>query len=157
MTFQSEEQLNKLTDEQISFVLEYCKDLNLRRAAIAAGFEPDNAYELLVDETVGAAVQSVLQAQRRPQGLDKNWLLAALYENHLLARQTGNINASNAALKMMAQHVNIDAFASAKLDITKSDQDKVAALMRARKRQQEHKQHLNRKLPAKNDNSMSFL
>ena len=56
-----------------------------------------------------------------------------MLDNHRLARQKGNISASNNALNIIAKLASVDAFAAEKVQIEGSE-EVAARLQRARKR-----------------------
>lgn len=113
--------LGRLTAKDASFVIEYVKDCAPRRAAEAVGYAPDTGYELLKREEIQDAIASVLNERLEEVGIDASWLLYELVDNHRIARQQGNISASNTALKIIAQLAVIDAMASQRLDHMSSD------------------------------------
>ena len=60
-------------------------------------------------------------------------ILGELWDNHRIARQQGNIAASNAALALLCKHKRVDAFAADKLNVT-TDADIVDRLNAGRRR-----------------------
>lgn len=117
--------LNKggLKKQEAVFVVEYLKDFGARRAAIAAGLDPDMGYKLLEENlVVKAAIHDAVTEALGILEIDPTWLLEELLDNHRIARAHGNINASNAALRMMMQHVDIDAVAKQKVETTIIDE-----------------------------------
>lgn len=120
-------------DTHAAFVIEYCKDLDARRAAVAAGLPADDGFELRDRDDIAVAIQRVLQSHLHTSDVTPEWLLQELYYNHLLARQRGQITASNQCLNLMAKHAAVDAYAAKHVKMTTS-QDTIDALMRERKR-----------------------
>lgn len=128
----------ELTFKEAAFVLEYTKDFAPRRAAEAAGYEPDSGYALLKKETIERAINRVIADRLDNYQIDAEWVLMEAVDNHLIARQMGNISASNTALKLIAQHTAVDALASNKVEIDLASSDEMAArLMRGRQRLRE--------------------
>jgi phage terminase small subunit len=127
--------LKGITARKAVFVIEYMKDRATRRAAEAAGFHPEEGNRLLKDDKVLKAIEAIIEDQLIDAQIDAEWLLWELVDNHKIARQTGNLAASNSALKTLAQHVSIDALAKQKveLDVT-SDRDLFERLQSGRKR-----------------------
>lgn len=126
-------ELTGLKPKYANFVIEYCKDFGARRAAQASGFSPDSGYTLLDREDVAAAVQHILTQRLEASHIDAEWVLLEAVDNHLIARQQGNISASNTSLNLVAKHVFVDAFAAEKVEVN-SDKEVMERLMRGRKR-----------------------
>lgn len=122
-----------LTFAEANFVIEYSKDWAARRAAEASGYAPDTGYQLVQRENIQQAVQYVLQQRLEAAHIDAEWVLMEAVDNHLLARQAGNLGASNQALNLVAKHVFVDAFAADKVEVS-SDKEILERLMRGRKR-----------------------
>ena len=56
-------------------------------------------------------------------------------DNHMLARQAGNLPASNTALNLIAKHTMVDAIASDKMNLNiHGDKDVMERLQRGRER-----------------------
>lgn len=106
-----------LTPKQAAFVREYVKDFAPRRAAEASLHDPDEGSKMLRDPAVMAALERIMTEAADDLGIDAEWLLMELVDNHRIARHQGNISASNAALLTIAKHVSVDALASDKQDI----------------------------------------
>ncbi len=115
------------------FVVEYIKDFAPRRAAEASGYAADTGYKLLTEPDVSAAIEKVIQQRLEENMIDADWLLNEMVDNHLIARQQGNITASNTALNMVGKHKRIDAFAADKIKVS-TDSDVVDRLEAARRR-----------------------
>jgi phage terminase small subunit len=109
--------LKGITAKKAIWVIEYLKDRSPRRAAEAAGLPPETAYKLLEDPRIAEAISVVIEDQMKDACIDAEWLLYELVDNHKIARQMGNIAASNSALKTLAQHVSIDALAKQRVEV----------------------------------------
>jgi len=129
----------KLTDiialppKEANFVVEYVKDFAPRRAAEASGYASDTGYKLLHKPEVSAAIEHIVRQRLEDNMIDADWLLTEMVDNHMIARQQGNITASNTALTLVGKHKRIDAFAADKIKVS-TDADVVDRLTSARKR-----------------------
>lgn len=110
-------ELEACTWKELNFVIEYCKDFNARRAATASGWAPDSAYEVRDRPVVEAAIAVVLKDRLRISDIDAEWLLMEMVDNSQIAKQGGNISASNTALGLVAKHKMVDAFAAEKIQV----------------------------------------
>jgi len=115
------------------FVIEYLKDFAPRRAAEASGYASDYGYKLLEVLEISAAIEKILQDRLEANMIDTDWLLYEMVDNHRIARQQGNITASNTALNMVGKHKRVDAFAADKIKVS-TDADVMDRLVAARKR-----------------------
>ena len=115
------------------FVIEYVKDCATRRAAEAAGYSSDYGYKLLEIPEISAAIDKIFQDRLEANMIDTDWLLYEMVDNHRIARQQGNITASNTALNMVGKHKRVDAFAADKIKVS-TDADVMDRLVAARKR-----------------------
>lgn len=131
------EQLTGLKPDEINFVIEYCKDFSARRAAEASGFAADSGYQIKEKEHVRAAINKILTQRLDASHIDAEWVLMEAVDNHKIARQHGNITASNTALSMIMKHTFVAAFAPEKVEVS-SDKDVMERLMRGRKRLHEN-------------------
>lgn len=122
-----------LSPKHAIFVIEYIKDCATRRAAEAAGFAADTGYQLLNKPEISAAIDKILRDRLEVNMIDTDWLLYEMVDNHYIARQQGNINASNTALNMVGKHKRIDAFAADKIKVS-TDADVMERLVAARRR-----------------------
>lgn len=122
-----------LPPKKAYFVVEYMKDFAPRRAAEAAGFSSDHGYRLLDETEVSAAIEHIIQQRLEETMIDTDWLLYEMVDNHRIARQQGNITASNTALNMVGKHKRVDAFAADKIKVS-TDADVMDRLVAARKR-----------------------
>lgn len=139
-----------LNPKRANFVVEYIKDFAPRRAAEASGFDPDYGRKLMKEPAVSAAIEHIIQQRLEVNMIDADWLLNEMVDNHMIARQQGNITASNTALNMVGKHKRVDAFAADKIKVT-TDSDVVDRLVAARKRGRKR----NKKL--KIDEDVSFF
>lgn len=114
-------------------MVEYIKDFAPRRAAEASGYAPDTGYQLLQQEEISAAIEHIIQQRLEANQIDADWLLTEMVDNHMIARQQGNISASNTALNMVGKHKRVDAFAADKIKVS-TDADVIDRLAAARKR-----------------------
>lgn len=127
--------LKGITARKAIFIIEYLKDRAPRRAAEAAGYAPDEGWKLLKDPRIIQAVETIIEDQMHEACIDAEWLLYELVDNHRIARQTGNLAASNSALKTLAQHVSIDALAKQKVEVeVVQDKELLQRLQEGRKR-----------------------
>lgn len=127
-------ELEGLSMQQAIFVIEYAKDFDPRRAASAARYQnPDYGYRLLHEHVVAKAVDLILLRRMEASDIDAEWLLYEAMDNHHLARQAGNLSASNRALEMIGKMSLVDAFAAEKVEL-RTDQEVVDRLLRGRMR-----------------------
>ena len=119
--------------EEAHFVIEYCKDLDVHRAAAACGIDPERAFNLRVNPTINVQVQRVLQSHLNTKDITADWLMQELYYTYLLALQTGKLSVALQCLKTLGALGKVDAYAAEKVEL-KSDRDVIERLMRERKR-----------------------
>lgn len=125
----------ELSPKHFAFLIEYSKDWNARRAATASGFQADTGYQLAERDDVKDAIAVILEQRLESSHIDAEWLLMEAVDNHMIARQTDNIAASNTALGLIAKHTMVDALASDKLNMNvQGDQAIMERLMRGRQR-----------------------
>ena len=125
--------LTGLSPKQANFVIEYCKDFAPRRAAEASGYAADTGYQLIHKDHITAAIDKILESRLDASHIDAEWVLMEAVDNHMIARQQGNISASNTALNTVAKHKMVDAFAAEKIEVN-SDKEIMDRLLRGRKR-----------------------
>lgn len=130
---QNAKKLIHLTPKYANFVVEYVKDFAPQRAAEASGFSRDYGYKLLQDPDVAAAIEKIIEERLEVNQIDADWLLGEMVDNHMIARQQGNISASNTALSMVGKHKRVDAFAADKIKVS-TDADVMDRLTAARHR-----------------------
>lgn len=128
--------IDGMEDRWVMFVIEYLKTRKASVAAEAVGYAPDTGYQLLKEPRIEEAISFALQKFYEEAKIDAQWVLKEAVDNHYLCRQMGDIKGSNAALNLIAKHASVDAFAAEKL-LLSDDKERVAALMRGRKRAQE--------------------
>jgi len=126
-------ELTGLHPKEANFVIEYCKDFAARRAAEASGYAADTGYSLIKKESIAVAIDKILASRLDASHIDAEWVLMEAVDNHMIARQQGNISASNTALGLCAKHKMVDAFAAEKIEVN-SDKDIMERLQRGRKR-----------------------
>jgi phage terminase small subunit len=126
-------ELTGLQPKEANFVIEYCKDFAARRAAEASGYAADTGHSLKEKPHIAAAIERVLAHRLETSHIDAEWVLMEAVDNHLIARQQGNISASNTSLNLVAKHVFVDAFAAEKVEIN-SDKEVMERLLRGRRR-----------------------
>ena len=127
----------KLSPKRSNFVVEYVKDFSPRRAAEASGYVPEYGSKLLSDQKISDAIDVIIQHRLDVNMIDADWLLWEMIDNHQIARQQGNIAASNKALSLIGKHKRVDAFAADKIKVS-TDADVVDRLVAARKRFSEY-------------------
>lgn len=125
-----------MEDRHVMFVIEYLKTFKTTVAAEACGYPPEYGHKLIQRPDVELAVSLALRNRYEEACIDAGWVLQELVDNHFLARQSGNLAASNQALNTIAKHAQVDAFAAEKFELA-GDEDKVAKLLRGRKRVKE--------------------
>ena len=122
-----------LSPEHAMFVVEYSKDFNARRAAKAAGFAADTGVQLRERDDIKTALAYIIGERQKDANIDAEWVMYEAVDNHMIARQNGNINASNTALNLIAKLATGDAVAAEKI-VVQGDKEIVERLMRARDR-----------------------
>lgn len=124
-----------LTPQEMNFVIEFSKDFNAQRAAVASGYAPGTGYSIKEKPQINAAIEMILQNRLETSHIDAEWVLMEAVDNHMLARQADNITASNTALTLIAKHTMVDAMASDKLNMNvQGDQAVIERLLRGRRR-----------------------
>lgn len=124
-----------LSPKEATFVLEYVKDSNARRAAEAIGLDPDSGHAYKKRANVSDAIYMIVQKTMEEAVIDSQWVLNELVDNHMLARYANNLPASNSALGMVMKHTEVDAIASDKMNVNVTgDKEVMARLLRGRKR-----------------------
>ena len=139
-----------LPPKKACFVVEYIKDFAPRRAAEASGYSADYGYRLLEEPEVSNAIEYIIQQRLEVNMIDADWLLNEMVDNHMIARQQGNITASNTALNMVGKHKRVDAFAADKIKVS-TDADVVDRLVAARRRVSQANQ------PSQENDEVSFF
>lgn len=122
-------------DKTAVFIIEYVKDFACKRASEAAGLSYEAGLKVLKAADVQTAISQIVNARLDDANIDALWLLKELADNHFIARQMGNINASNAALKLIAQLAMVDALAKQKVELdVVSDKELTDRIKRGRER-----------------------
>lgn len=122
--------LGGLTKKEHIFLRNYVKDFNARRAAEASGFDPEAGYTLLEKESIKTALEFIVSESFENMTIDAEWLLWELVDNHKIARQHGNISASNTALNTIAKHVSVDALAKQQVQLDVIGDDEIVKRMK---------------------------
>lgn len=125
-----------LTYEQAHFLGEYMKDLDMVRACGVAGITDEQGRAMLRDPNVRRARQMVKDRLDHETAIDAEWLLWEAVDNHELARQAGNLSASNKSLEMIGRMSLVDAFAEQKIQL-RTDDELMQRLNRGRTRARE--------------------
>lgn len=100
-----------LSARQQRFIDEYLVDGNATQAAIRAGYSAHTAAvigaENLRKPKIASAVAAARQARSARTQTTADGIVAELWENHRLARETKNLHASNVALRMLGDHLGM--------------------------------------------------
>ena len=126
-------EMTGLEQRYANFVIEYVKDFSPRRAAEASGFHPEEGSKLVERADIKHVINYILSQRLEASHIDAEWVLMEAVDNHMIARQQGNISASNTSLNLVAKHVFVDAFAAEKVEVN-SDKEIMERLIRGRKR-----------------------
>lgn len=110
-------ELTGMDPKDALFVIQYLKDCDPRRAAIASGYEADEGYKLLKNPEIMGKISHILSVRLELSSIDAEWALGEAVDNHHIARQMGNITASNTSLGMIMKHKNVNAFAAEKIEV----------------------------------------
>ena len=117
------------------FVTEYVKDFAPGRAAEAAGYSREHGHKLVERDEIRRAIGRVIDDRLKHSDIDAQFVLYELLDNHMIARQMGNINASNTALGLLMKHVAVDAMATNKIEMdVATDTEMIERLRRGRAR-----------------------
>lgn len=119
--------------KDFNFVVEYTKDFDARRAAVACGMEPESGYTFRKKVHIVEALEKFMARRVEESDIDAEWVLMEAVDLVLIAKQKGKYTASIAALNIVAKHCNVDAYAADKVKIDTAD-DVVQRLKRARTR-----------------------
>lgn len=125
------EELTGLHPKYVRFLIEYYKDNNAPRAAEAIGWSPDYGYAVLARDDVKAAIDALNARGMRQITVDAEWQLSELVDNHQLARQKGDLSASNRALDYIGKHKLVDSYATKKLDLVVATDEEMVKRIRA--------------------------
>lgn len=127
-----------LPPEQAQFVLEYCKDLSIHRAAAICNIDGETAYQWRTDPEVSEQILRVLRIRMNVPEINSEWLKQELYYTYLLSTQSGKLSVAMQCLNRLGMLGSVDAFAAEKVEL-KTDKDIVERLYRRRKFAQEQK------------------
>ena len=119
--------------QEVLFAIEYVKDFLAGAAAVRAGMSSARGAEFLERPLVQAAINLLLERRRQEVSIDAEWVMWEAVDNHTLARQMGNLTASNKALEIIGRLATVDAFAAEKVKVSVDD-DMMARLDRGRQR-----------------------
>ena len=126
-------ELSGMPEDVAMFAIEYVADFNPRRAAKVTGHDPDSGYSLSKRADVTEFVRLVKSRRFEAADITAEWLLLEAVDNHQLAREQGNVSASNTALNIIAKHTFVDAYAAEKVEVT-GESEVMDRLLRGRKR-----------------------
>lgn len=98
-----------MTYKEMAFIIEYTKDFDVARAAMVSGHKRSYGTELMASPRIQRAIDAILTDRMQCSDITAEWLLMEAVDNHRLARVKGNLNASNAALMIIAKHKLVNA------------------------------------------------
>jgi hypothetical protein len=127
------EDLTGLKPQYSAFIVEYMKDRAAGRSAEAVGYNREYGSKLLAMPEVKSIIDRLTLERMHLSGIDVEWLLHEMVDNHYLARQQGKLSASNTILMGIGKHIYVDAFAAEKV-VMSSDIEIKERLLRGRKR-----------------------
>ncbi len=90
-------------------MIEYTKEFDPTSAALRTGFKRSEGPSLLSMPRIQRAIDNVLSVRLQASDITAEWVLMQAVDNHILARSKGNMNASNAALMIIAKHKFVNA------------------------------------------------
>lgn len=122
-----------LTLQEATFAVEYVKDFMVGAAAERTGITSRQAEKMFNDIRVQEVIRNQLQLRNEMSQIDAEWVMWEAVDNHRIARQSGNLNASNKALEMIGKMATVDAFAAEKVKVT-VDEGVLERLNRGRQR-----------------------
>ena len=102
----------------------YIQDFRVGAAAERVGLTASMGSKLIGTLHVEEAIARALAVRMQYQGIDAEWVLRELVDNHYIARQDSNLTASNQALGILAKHSSIDALAASRVDVAGIDEVK---------------------------------
>lgn len=111
-----------LSHREAAFVGQYIKDLRVGAAAERAGLSASIGSKMIAMQHVEEAICQALKVRQDFNGIDAQWVLMELVDNHYLARQDSNLSASNQALGILAKHSSIDAMAASRVLLVGEDE-----------------------------------
>lgn len=119
--------------QSISFIIELSKDWNVARASRVAGITTERGLMVREHPEVKRAIGAIQEHRLENSHITAEWALMEAVDNHLIARQMNNINASNTALNLIMKHSTVDAFAAEKVTLSVGEEVK-SRLARGRQR-----------------------
>lgn len=138
---------DKLTPKQAAFCREYILDMNGSQAYIRAGYSPNgaktSASKLLTNPNVHELINKLLAERAARTEITADNILRALWDNHRLALERGELHNSTRALELcgkaqrmfvdrVEQSVTVyDGMSEAELDAAISQAEKDIELVRA--------------------------
>ena len=122
-----------LPTEEAHFVVEYCKDLDVHRAARSCNIDAEDAFKMVAKQKVITQIQRILRSRLEVRDINADWLMMELYNLHIMCLQTGKLSTSHQVLKTIGSLGKVDAYAAEKVEL-KSDRDVIDRLQRERKR-----------------------
>jgi phage terminase small subunit len=103
-----------MTPKQDAFVREYLLDLNATQAAIRAGYSERTANEqgsrLLANASVAAAIADAKEKRAEKLEISALWVLEQAKSTYEAARHAEKLSEAVAALKLVGNHVDVQAF-----------------------------------------------
>ena len=127
--------LTGLNQQELTFVVEYCRDKSPRRAAEAAGYRADDGHKIRERPHVASAISKALQQQVEAAQVDAEWVLNEAVGLYGVAMDQGKLTAANTTLSLIAKHTMVDAMASDKMNMNiHADKDVLDRLSRGRQR-----------------------
>jgi hypothetical protein len=127
------EDLNGMTPQQTSFLIDYMSDHNIRRACEKLHISPSTGSGWLKEGPVHEAMMAVLQRRHQHSDITAEWHLMEAVELYGISKQEGKLSTAAVTLRMIGQHAAVDSFAAEKVQIDSADAVR-ERLERARKR-----------------------
>jgi len=98
----------KLTPQQEAFCNEFIKDLNIKQAAIRAGYSEkhaaNNAYKLTKDPAIVARIAELKSEQTKRTKIEADDILRRLVRISEKTEQEGDYNAAIRSLELLGKH-----------------------------------------------------
>lgn len=102
-----------LTDKQVRFIDEYMIDMNATAAYGRAGYTAEgnsaeaSASRLLRNAKIQQELNKRQKKMQEESGISVQWVLKEFVENHKMAREVGELAASNKALESIGKHLGM--------------------------------------------------
>jgi phage terminase small subunit len=102
-----------LTDKQKKFADEYLIDMNATAAYLRAGYKcseaaaRSSASDLLTNPNISEYIESKQKKLEIKTEVTAEWVIKEFIENHKLARDIGELSASNKALESIGRHLGM--------------------------------------------------